>query len=139
VGRDNIIIRATKPQGATPEFAIELRSVHYAVGLRPVFTGLEMKIPRGQITAIMGPSGVGKTTLLRLITRQVRASRGEVILEGHHIARLSSSDLRRRRLRMGVVFQEGALFTDLSVFENVAFRLREHTDLPEELIRLVVL
>jgi phospholipid/cholesterol/gamma-HCH transport system ATP-binding protein len=121
------------------EYAIELHDVHYSIGRRKVLDALDARIPRGRITAIMGPSGVGKTTLLRLITGQVRADRGEVFVEGRAIATLKSQALRQLRLRMGVMFQEGALFTDLDAFENVAFPLREHTDLSDSLIRLIVL
>jgi len=112
----------------------------YAVnGNRPVFTGLDMDIPRGRITAVMGPSGTGKTTLLRLITGQVRADSGSVMVAGEELRGMRRAALYVLRRRMGMLFQNGALLTDLSVFENVAFPLREHTDLPERLIRQLVL
>ena len=112
----------------------------YAVnGNRPVFAGLDMDIPRGRITAVMGPSGTGKTTLLRLITGQVRADSGSVMVAGEELRGIRRADLYVLRRRMGMLFQNGALLTDLSVFENVAFPLREHTDLPERLIRQLVL
>ena len=112
----------------------------YAVnGNRPVFAGLDMDIPRGRITAVMGPSGTGKTTLLRLITGQVRADSGSVMVAGEELGGMRRADLYVLRRRMGMLFQNGALLTDLSVFENVAFPLREHTDLPERLVRQLVL
>jgi len=112
----------------------------YAVnGNRPVFAGLDMDIPRGRITAVMGPSGTGKTTLLRLITGQVRPDSGSVVVAGQELHGMRRADLYVLRRRMGMLFQNGALLTDLSVFENVAFPLREHTDLPERLIRQLVL
>ena len=112
----------------------------YAVnGNRPVFAGLDMDIPRGRITAVMGPSGTGKTTLLRLITGQVRADSGSVVVAGQELRGIRRTDLYVLRRRMGMLFQNGALLTDFSVFENVAFPLREHTDLPERLIRQLVL
>jgi len=116
-----------------------LRQVHYAVGDKPVFRGLDIAIGRGDITAIMGPSGTGKTTLLRLITGQIHADAGEVIVDGQDVASLGHNALFALRRRMGMLFQNGALLTDLDVFENVAFPLREHTRLPERLIRTVVL
>src|SRR5258708_26722965 len=94
-----------------------------------------MDMPRGRITAVMGPSGTGKTTLLRLITGQVRADLGSVVVAGQELRGMRRADLYVLRRRMGMLFQNGALLTDLSVFENVAFPLREHTDLPERLIR----
>jgi phospholipid/cholesterol/gamma-HCH transport system ATP-binding protein len=119
---------------------VEIRKLDYAVnGGRPVFTGLDMDIPRGRITAVMGPSGTGKTTLLRLITGQVRADTGSVVVAGQELQGMRRADLYVLRRRMGMLFQNGALLTDLSVFENVAFPLREHTDLPERLIRQLVL
>jgi phospholipid/cholesterol/gamma-HCH transport system ATP-binding protein len=118
---------------------VDVRGVDYAVGGRPIFSGLDLQARRGRITAIMGPSGTGKTTLLRLVTAQIAADRGEVRVFGHDLATLSGRDIYGLRRRMGMLFQNGALLTDLSVFENVAFPLREHTDLPEELIRTVVL
>jgi phospholipid/cholesterol/gamma-HCH transport system ATP-binding protein len=117
----------------------DLRQVYYAVGDKPIFRGLDIAIGRGDITAIMGPSGTGKTTLLRLITGQVRADAGEVIVDGQNVASLGHDALFALRRRMGMLFQNGALLTDLDVFENVAFPLREHTRLPERLIRTVVL
>src|ERR1700704_6761650 len=98
-----------------------------------------MDIPRGRITAVMGPSGTGKTTLLRLITGQVRADAGSIKVAGEELQGMRRADLYVLRRRMGMLFQNGALLTDLSVFENVAFPLREHTDLPERLIRQLVL
>jgi phospholipid/cholesterol/gamma-HCH transport system ATP-binding protein len=119
---------------------VEIRNLDYAVnGNRPVFAGLDMDIPRGRITAVMGPSGTGKTTLLRLITGQARADLGSVVVAGQELRGMRRADLYVLRRRMGMLFQNGALLTDLSVFENVAFPLREHTDLPEQLIRQLVL
>lgn len=118
---------------------VEIRDVHYSVGDRAIFRGLNLTIPRGRITAIMGPSGTGKTTLLRLITAQIAPDRGQVLVWGRDLAQLGSSEVFALRKRMGMLFQNGALLTDLDVFENVAFPLREHTDLPEPLIRELVL
>jgi phospholipid/cholesterol/gamma-HCH transport system ATP-binding protein len=118
---------------------VEIRNLGYAVSGRPIFDGLDMDIPRGRVTAVMGPSGTGKTTLLRLITGQVRADSGSIQVAGEDLRRLRRADLYVLRRRMGMLFQNGALLTDFSVFENVAFPLREHTDLPERLIRQLVL
>ena len=98
-----------------------------------------MASPRGGVSAIMGPSGTGKTTLLRLITGQVRPSSGAIVVAGADMRTIKRSELYVLRRRMGMLFQNGALLTDLSVFENVAFPLREHTDLPERLVRQIVL
>lgn len=116
-----------------------LRDVDYSVDGKQVFAGLNVEIPRGQVTAVMGPSGTGKTTLLRLITGQAMADKGEVLVDGLNVATLGRRDLYQLRKNMGMLFQNGALLTDLSVFENVAFPIREHSDLPEPLIRHVVL
>jgi phospholipid/cholesterol/gamma-HCH transport system ATP-binding protein len=130
-------------QGASPSTAddvvVDVHGVHYSVDGRAIFTDLDIKVRRGRITAFMGPSGTGKTTLLRLITGQVFADSGKVVVMGEDIAQASSSDIYRLRKRMGMLFQNGALLTDISVFENVAFPVREHTDLPESLIRRLVL
>ena len=117
---------------------VEIRNLDYAVNGRTVFAGLDMDILRGRITAVMGPSGTGKTTLLRLITGQVRADLGSIVVAGQELQGMRRADLYVLRHRMGMLFQNGALLTDLSVFENVAFPLREHTDLPERLIRQLV-
>ena len=118
---------------------IDVRDVHYEIGGRPIFTGVSLTARRGRITAIMGPSGTGKTTLLRLITAQVSATRGQVLAFGTDVATLSTKAVYALRQRMGMLFQNGALLTDIDVFENVAFPVREHTDLPEPLIRKLVL
>lgn len=121
------------------DLVIDVRDVHYAIGGRPIFAGLNIQVHRGRITAIMGPSGTGKTTLLRLITGQIVPDRGQVIVWGQDIATLRYDDLFAVRKRMGMLFQNGALLTDFDVFENVAFPVREHTNLTAELIRKLVL
>jgi phospholipid/cholesterol/gamma-HCH transport system ATP-binding protein len=124
---------------AGSEALVEIRDLHYSIGGRSICSGLNLSIPRGRITALMGPSGTGKTTLLRLITGQLKPTRGQVLFDGIEVASLNTRELFALRRRMGMLFQNGALLTDMDVFENVAFPLREHTDLPEALIRNVVL
>lgn len=124
---------------AAAESLIEIKDVHYSVGGRSIFSGLNLSIPRGRITALMGPSGTGKTTLLRLMTGQIKPTSGEILFDGINVSTLGTRELYALRRRMGMLFQNGALLTDMSVFENVAFPLREHTDLPECLIRNIVL
>ena len=121
------------------EGLIEIRDLDYSRGHRQIFKGLNISIERGKVTAIMGPSGTGKTTLLRLITRQLIPDAGTIKVDGVDIATLNQADLYKLRRRFGMLFQNGALLTDLSVFENVAFPLREHTRLTNRLIRHVVL
>ena len=118
---------------------VEIRNLGYAVSGRPIFEGLNISIPRGRVTAVMGPSGTGKTTLLRLITGQARPDSGSIHVLGRDMRTVTREDLYILRRRMGMLFQNGALLTDLDVFENVAFPLREHTDLPERLVRQLVL
>lgn len=118
---------------------IKIRDLHFSRGDRAIFEGVNIDIHRGKITAIMGPSGTGKTTLLRLIGGQLRPDRGIIEVDGQNVHQLSHSGLYELRKRMGMLFQSGALLTDISVFENVAFPLREHTDLPESMIRDLVL
>ncbi|WP_410343109.1 ABC transporter ATP-binding protein [Thioalkalivibrio sp.] len=108
-------------------------------GRKVIFDGLSLTVPRGRVTTVMGPSGTGKTTLLRLIGGQLRPDSGRIWVDGEEVARLSTRRLYALRRRMGMLFQTGALLTDMNVFENVAFPLREHTRLPEELIRNLVL
>jgi phospholipid/cholesterol/gamma-HCH transport system ATP-binding protein len=118
---------------------VTVRNVSYSVGGREIFSGLDLEVRRGRITAIMGPSGAGKTTMLRLITAQITPERGQVTVFGQDLAALSSRGIYALRKRLGVLFQNGALLTDLDVFENVAFPVREHSDLPETLLRNLVL
>lgn len=119
--------------------AVELRDVSFAYDVRPVLNGITMTIPRGKIVAIMGGSGCGKTTILRLIGGQLRPQSGQVRVGGLSVPDLGPAALYQLRRRFGMLFQFGALFTDMPVFENIAFPMREHTDLPEELIRDLVL
>ncbi len=118
---------------------VQIRGLRFARGTRKIFDGVDIDIQRGKITAIMGPSGTGKTTLLRLIGGQLRPDAGTILVDGKNVAKLSRSDLYQLRKRMGMLFQSGALLTDLSVFDNVAFPLREHTRLTEPLVRDLVL
>jgi phospholipid/cholesterol/gamma-HCH transport system ATP-binding protein len=118
---------------------VEVTGLSFAYDRRLILDGIDLAIPRGKVVAIMGLSGSGKTTLLRLIGGQLKPSAGAVRVDGEDVSRLDADALYRLRRRMGMLFQFGALFTDLSVFENVAFPLREHTDLPESMIRDLVL
>ena len=118
---------------------VEIQDVHYSRDDRKIFSGLDMQIPRGKVTAVLGPSGAGKTTLLNLITGQLNPDQGAVLFEGKVVCPCSRRRLYAIRRQMGVLFQRGALLTNLNVFENVAFPLREHTGLPEELIRQIVI
>jgi phospholipid/cholesterol/gamma-HCH transport system ATP-binding protein len=128
---------ATEPP---PRTVVDVRDVHYAVAGRPaIFSGVSLTAERGRITAIMGPSGTGKTTLLRLMMGAIRPQQGRVSVFGRDVATLSRADLYAMRRRVGMLFQNGALLTDLDVFENVAFPVREHTRLPEPLLRRLVL
>jgi phospholipid/cholesterol/gamma-HCH transport system ATP-binding protein len=121
------------------EVLVEIRGLRFVRGQRAIFDGVDIDIRRGQVTAIMGPSGTGKTTLLRLIGGQLRPAAGTIRVDGLDVHRLSRERLYELRKRMGMLFQSGALLTDLSVFDNVAFPLREHTRLPEPMIRDLVL
>lgn len=121
------------------EFLVDIRDLHFAYEQRPILTGINLRIPRGKLVAIMGGSGCGKTTLLRLIGGQLRPSSGSVCVAGQQVDRLNQRGLYALRRRMGMLFQFGALFTDMSVFDNVAFPLREHTDLPASAVRDLVL
>jgi phospholipid/cholesterol/gamma-HCH transport system ATP-binding protein len=118
---------------------VEIRDLHFAYGERPILSNLRMDFPRGKVVAVMGGSGCGKTTVLRLIGGQLSPQQGAVTVDGEVVSELDTDGLYRLRRKMGMLFQFGALFTDLTVFENVAFPLREHTNLPEELIRDLVL
>ncbi len=118
---------------------VEVRGVRYSAGSRQIFDGLDLTVRQGSITAVMGPSGTGKTTLLRLLTGQVFASAGSVQVLGQDVALLPRAELFALRRRMGMLFQNGALLTDIDVFENVAFPVREHARLPEPVLRRLVL
>jgi phospholipid/cholesterol/gamma-HCH transport system ATP-binding protein len=118
---------------------VELTEVNFAYDRRPILTGINMSIPRGKVVAIMGISGGGKTTTLRLIGGQLKASTGTVRVAGQDVAALDGPGLYQLRRRMGMLFQFGALFTDISVFDNVAFQMREHTNLPDDMIHDLVM
>ena len=121
------------------DILVDIEDLHFNYDGRPILQGINMKIPRGSVVAIMGGSGCGKTTLLRCIGGQLRPSSGRVRLEQHQVCGMSHDQLYGLRRKMGMLFQFGALFTDMSVFDNVAFPIREHTDLSEEMIRDLVL
>ncbi|BDX18927.1 phospholipid/cholesterol/gamma-HCH transport system ATP-binding protein [Halopseudomonas aestusnigri] len=121
------------------DYIVDLQGVTFRRGQRVIFDGVDIRIPRGKVTGIMGPSGCGKTTLLRLIGAQLRPESGSIWVNGRNIPELGREQLFAARQDMGMLFQSGALFTDLSVFENVAFPLRVHTELPEDMIRDIVL
>jgi phospholipid/cholesterol/gamma-HCH transport system ATP-binding protein len=122
----------------TPENLVEVSDLHFAYGKREVLKGINLSIPRGKIVAILGVSGCGKTTLLRHFGGQLRPSRGSVKFMGQVVHELNNDELYKIRLKMGMMFQVSGLFTDLSVYDNLAFPMREHTDLPEELIHDLV-
>lgn len=118
---------------------VQIRGLTFKRGARAIFDNVDLDIERGKITAIMGPSGTGKTTLLRLIGGQLRPDAGSIKVFDQEVGKLSRRELFELRKRVGMLFQSGALLTDLSVFDNVAFPLREHTRLPERMIRDLVL
>lgn len=131
------MLSSSPPSSVAP--FVELRDVHFSYGERPILRGLSLAVPRGKVTAIMGASGGGKTTVLRLIGGQQKAQQGQVLFDGQDVGRMDTAALYAARRRMGMLFQFGALFTDMTVFDNVAFPLREHTNLSEPLIRDIVL
>lgn len=118
---------------------VKVRGLRFSRNDRVIFDGVDLDIPRGKVTAIMGPSGTGKTTLLKLISGQLKPDAGRIEVDGQDIHSLRTGDLFRLRMRMGMLFQTGALLTDLNVFDNVAYPLREHTRLPADMLRKLVL
>ncbi|MET0331477.1 MAG: ATP-binding cassette domain-containing protein [Dyella sp.] len=131
----------TDPASVPPDerALVQVRGLTTVLNGKTIFDAMDLDIPRGKITAIMGPSGTGKTTLLKHITGQMRGDAGQVLVDGQNVAALSRDKLYELRERIGYLFQNSALLTDFDVFENVAFPLRQHTDLPEVLIRNIVL
>ena len=123
----------------TSPLLVELNHLTFGYGERVILRDIAFGVPRGKVTALMGVSGGGKTTVLRLIGGQYRAQKGQVLFDGQDVTTMHQTELYAARRRMGMLFQFGALFTDMTVFDNVAFPLREHTDLPEDLIRDIVL
>ena len=129
----------TSPLNTTSDALVELRDIRFGYGERLILDGITLTVPRGKVTALMGASGGGKTTVLRLIGGQYRAQSGSLTFDDQEVGALDPAGLYAVRRRMGMLFQFGALFTDLSVFDNVAFPLHEHTDLSESMIRDIVL
>ncbi len=121
------------------EYYVDIQGMNFSRGDRVIYDDVSIRIPKGKITAIMGPSGTGKTTLLRLIGGQLYPSKGHIFVNNQDVPLLSRSDLYLLRKKMGMLFQSGALFSDMSVFENVAFPLREHTNYSEDIVRDIVL
>jgi phospholipid/cholesterol/gamma-HCH transport system ATP-binding protein len=124
---------------SVPESLVELKNLTFGYGERVILDDVSLTVPRGKVTALMGASGGGKTTILRLIGGQNRAQSGQMLFDGDDVTPMEQTALYAARRRMGMLFQFGALFADLSVFENVAFPLREHTTLSDALIRDIVL
>jgi phospholipid/cholesterol/gamma-HCH transport system ATP-binding protein len=122
-----------------PNALVQLRDIRFGYGERVILDGISLTVPRGKVTALMGASGGGKTTVMRLIGGQYKAQSGSLTFDGQEVASLNATELYAVRRRMGMLFQFGALFTDLRVFDNVAFPLREHTDLNEDMVRDIVL
>ncbi|AIW12917.1 phospholipid ABC transporter ATP-binding protein MlaF [Vibrio tubiashii] len=121
------------------EDLVTVKQLTFSRGERKIFDNVSLHVPKGKVTAIMGPSGIGKTTLLRLIGGQIYPESGDIWFDGNNIPTLGRRKLYQERKKMSMLFQSGALFTDLSVFDNVAFPLREHTELDESIIRTLVL
>ena len=134
---NNYQILHLNPMNPSP--LVEIESVDFAYGKRAILKGISLKVPKGKVVAIMGGSGCGKTTLLRLIGGQLLASKGKVMVNGEDVGKLDREAMYAMRRKMGMLFQFGALFTDMTVFDNVAFQLREHANLPEDMIRDLVL
>jgi phospholipid/cholesterol/gamma-HCH transport system ATP-binding protein len=121
------------------ESLININNLTFKRGERVIYNDISLSIPQGKVTAIMGPSGIGKTTLLRLIGGQIKPESGQILFDGKDIPQLSRKDLYETRKRMSMLFQSGALFTDMSVYDNIAFPIREHSQLPEAIIEKIVL
>ncbi len=118
---------------------VQIRNLHFKRGDKIIFAGVDMDIHAGRITAVMGPSGTGKTTLLKLIGGQLQPDQGEILVQGQNVHQLKRSELYKLRKKMGMLFQSGALLTDINVFDNIAYPMREHTRLSESMIRNLVL
>lgn len=132
-------IAAISGENSLADTLIDIQHLTFCRGERVIYRDLNMQFVRGKLTAIMGPSGIGKTTLLRLIGGQLKPDSGKILFDGQNIPALPRRELYQARKKMSMLFQSGALFTEMSVFDNVAFPIREHTRLPEALIRLIVL
>lgn len=139
LSKSSALSESPATSSSEPELLIDIESLSFKRSDRTIFDKLDLKIPKGKVTAIMGPSGIGKTTLLRLIGGQIRPDSGSIKFDGIDIPKLNNKKLYKVRKRMGMLFQSGALFTGMSVYDNVAFPLREHSGLPESLIHTLVM
>ena len=133
------IINSDAISSNMPEILVDIKNMTFKRDERVIYDGISLSIPKGKVTAIMGPSGIGKTTLLRLIGGQIKPESGQIIFDGHDIPQLSRSALYEVRKRMSMLFQSGALFSDMNVYDNIAFPIREHTELAEDIIEKMVL
>jgi phospholipid/cholesterol/gamma-HCH transport system ATP-binding protein len=137
---DSVFSLTAAAPAATCETLVELKNVSFGyTRARQILKGIDLVVPRGKLVAVMGGSGCGKTTILRLLCGQIRPTSGEVLVNGQSVAAMDHDQMYAHRRKLGMLFQFGALFTDQTVFENVAFPMREHTDLPEEIIHDLVL
>jgi phospholipid/cholesterol/gamma-HCH transport system ATP-binding protein len=118
---------------------VNIQKMHFSRGSRTIYSDISLNVQKGKITAVMGPSGIGKTTLLKIIGGQLAPESGDVTFDGQNVHTISRNALYKLRRKMSMLFQSGALFTNMSVFDNVAFPLREHTQLSEALIKTTVL
>ncbi len=139
IPRHKTIINSDVTESNMSEILVDIKNMTFRRDERVIFDGISLSIPKGKVTAIMGPSGTGKTTLLRLIGGQIKPTSGQILFDDRDIPQLPRNTLYEVRKRMSMLFQSGALFTDMNVYDNIAFPIREHTELSEDIIEKMVL